>query len=474
MLSPFLLIPLLAIIILNLPLKGLMRSIAFGAATLLALAQIGAVISLAQGCSNESVACIRFNFGLHYDDLTLVMLASIGIVAFTALLVGWQTIKGDRQRFNFVNLVLISAIGMNGTVMLSDLFSLYIFIEVTAVSSFLLIALQRELNALEGAFKYIILSATATVMMLVSISLLLVVSGGTSFETVAKSVNQYNTSPLVILAVGIFICGLFIKGGLVPFHGWLPAAYSAAPAATSVLLAGIATKASGIYALIRLTTSVFAGNLTINRILMIFGIISILVGALAAIGQSDFKKMLAYSSISQVGYIILGLGCGTTMGIVGAVFHLFNHSIFKSLLFVNSAAVEEQTGTTDMRKLGGLGSKMPVTNATSMIAFLSTAGVPPMAGFWSKLIIVIALWQSGLYLYAVVAVVASILTLAYLLLMQRKVFFGILADGLQNVREAGFGIILPASLLAAVTVSLGVVFPFIFNSVLMPIGNLIK
>jgi proton-translocating NADH-quinone oxidoreductase chain N len=474
MLSLFLLIPLAAIAILNLPFKGVLRKLAFGVGLLLAIAQVVAVILLATGVLSETSVCVPFTLGLSYDNLTLVLLLSIGIVIFTTLLVGWQTIKPDKQRFNFVNLVLIAMIGMNGTVLLSDLFSLYIFIEVTAVSSFLLIAFQRGLNALEGAFKYIVLSATATILMLLAISILLLASGGTSFETVRTSLGQFKDNPLVVLAVGIFICGLFIKGGLVPFHGWLPAAYSAAPAATSVMLAGIATKVSGIYALIRLVTSVFNINGFINEILLVIGVFSILVGAFAAMGQSDFKKMLAYSSISQVGYIILGLGCGSPLGIVGAVFHLFNHSIFKTLLFVNSAAVEEQSGTTDMSKLGGLQSKMPVTNATSMIAFLSTAGVPPLAGFWSKLLIVIALWQSGFYTYASIAVIASVLTLAYLLIMQRKVFFGKLADGLQNVCEAGFGINLAASILAIITIVVGVLFPFIFNSVIMPIGNFIK
>jgi proton-translocating NADH-quinone oxidoreductase chain N len=475
MLSPFLLIPLLAIMVLNLPFKGLMRKLAFVVGALLAVGQIVLVILLAVGFCGESDVWARFfTLGLYCDNLTLVLLLSIGIVVFTSFLVGWQTIKGAKQRFSFVNLVLVAMTGMNGTVILTDLFSLYIFIEITAVASFILIAFQRDLNALEGAFKYIILSATATVMMLVSISILLIFAGDTSFASVSGAVGKSGGNPLVIFAVGIFICGLFIKGGIVPFHGWLPAAYSAAPAAASVLLAGIATKASGIYALIRLTTSVFAGNESINHVLLIAGAVSILVGAFAALGQSDFKRMLAYSSISQVGYIILGLGCGTQLGIVGAVFHLFNHSIFKSLLFVNSAAVEQQSGTTDMNKLGGLGAKMPFTNATSLIAFLSTAGVPPLAGFWSKLIIVIALWQNGLHAYACLAVLASLLTLGYLLLMQRKVFFGILADGLQNVKEAGFGIVLPASILAAITLGVGLLFPWMFNGILMPISSFLK
>lgn len=474
MLSPLLLLPLLAIIILNLPIRSLTQKLAAWVGVGLSLWQIAAVVLLATGRGETDAWGKYFTLGLSCDNLTLVLLMSIGIVTLTTILVGMQTIAGGKQRFGFMNLVFVAMMGMNGTVMLTDLFSLYLFIEVTAVASFILIAFNRDTNALEGAFKYIILSATATVMMLLSISIILLVVGDTSFAAASSAVKQSQGNPLVMFAVGIFICGLLIKGGVVPFHGWLPAAYSAAPAAASVLLAGIATKTSGIYALIRLTTSVFANNESVNSVLLLAGVISILVGAFAAIGQSDFKKMLAYSSISQVGYIILALGCGTNLAIIGAVFHLFNHSIFKSLLFVNSAAVETQSGTTDMNKLGGLGTKMPVTNATSLIAFLSTAGVPPLAGFWSKLIIIIALWQNNQRIYATIAILASVLTLAYLLLMQRKVFFGKLADGLANVKEAGWGITAAASILAAITVGVGVAFPWMFNSVLMPISSFLK
>jgi proton-translocating NADH-quinone oxidoreductase chain N len=476
MLSPLLLLPLLAIMMLNLPIRSITQKLAFLFGVMLPLWQIVMVIKLAlrPEYSGTDIWGKFFTLGLSCDNLTLVLLLAIGIVVLTTILVGMQTIRDNKQQFSFVNLVLVAMIGMNGTVMLTDLFSLYIFIEVTAIASFILIAMERNTNALEGAFKYIILSATATVMMLLSISIMLLVAGDTSFAAAGSAVRQSQGNPLVMLAIGIFICGLLIKGGVVPFHGWLPAAYSSAPAAASVLLAGIATKTSGVYALIRLTTSVFANNETVNQILLLAGAISILVGAFAAMGQNDFKKMLAYSSISQVGYIILALGCGTNLAIIGAVFHLFNHSIFKSLLFVNSAAVETQSGTTDMSKLGGLGTKMPVTNATSLIAFLSTAGVPPLAGFWSKLIIIIALWQNSLHTYATIAILASVLTLAYLLLMQRKVFFGRVAEGLVNVKEAGWGITLPSAILALITVGIGVAFPWMFNSVLMPISRFLK
>jgi proton-translocating NADH-quinone oxidoreductase chain N len=478
MLSSLLLLPLLGVIISNLPV-GSLRKNGLWVALLLAALQIGLVVFGAKPLFGDTDVMGKFlSLGFASDNLTMVMLLSIGIVAMAALLVGMQTVKGENQRSNFVSLVLVAMVGMNGTVMLTDLFSLYVFLEVTGVASFILIAGRRTLASLEGAFTYLVLSAVATILMLTSLSLLMIVAGSTSFDAVRAAVNL--GSPMVIASVGLFVCGLLIKGGVVPFHTWLPGAYSSAPAGVSVLLAGIITKVSGIYTLVRLVTPsfgqgpVFGGSPSIGAILMMAGAISIVVGALAAMGQTDFKKMLAYSSISQVGYIVLGVGCGTPLAIAGAIFHLFNHSIFKSLLFVNAAAVEEQLGTTDMNKMGGLGSRMPATNATSLVAFLSTAGVPPLSGFWSKLAIVLALWQSGLHVYAFVAILASVLTLAYLLMMQRKVFFGILPDSLASVKEAGSGIVVPAVALALVIVGVGIFFPLMFNSFLMPISSFLK
>jgi proton-translocating NADH-quinone oxidoreductase chain N len=474
MLSSLLLLPLLGVIVSNLPVDSLRRN-GLWLALLLAAVQIWLVLFASPTFFGDGDVLGKFfSLGFSADSLSRVLLLSIGIVAMVALLVGMQTIKNEKGRSNFVSLVLIAMIGMNGTVLLTDLFSLYVFLEVTAVASFILIATKRNLASLEGAFTYLVLSAVATVLMLSSLSLLFIVAGDTSFKAVGAAVKASGGLSMVTLAIGLFVCGLLIKGGVVPFHGWLPGAYSTAPAAVSVLLAGIITKVAGIYTLIRLVTEVFGQSHAISGILMMAGAVSIVVGALAAMGQTDFKKMLAYSSISQIGYIVLGLGCGTPLAIAGAIFHLFNHSIFKSLLFVNAAAVEEQLGTTDMNQMGGLGSKMPCTNATSLVAFLSTAGVPPLSGFWSKFAIVLALWQSGLHAYAFIAILASVLTLAYLLMMQRKVFFGILPDSLQNAREAGAGIVVPAVALALVIVGVGLCFPLMFNSFLMPVGSFLK
>jgi formate hydrogenlyase subunit 3/multisubunit Na+/H+ antiporter MnhD subunit len=203
------------------------------------------------------------------------------------------------------------------------------------------------------------------------------------------------------------------------------------------------------------------------------GIISAVVGALAALTQSNFKRMLAYSSISQVGYIVLGLGAGTALGLAGAVFHLFNHAVFKTLLFVNASAVEKETGTVDMDKLGGISKLMPVTGTTSVIAFLSTAGIPPLSGFWSKLLIIVALYKAGFPVIAAIAVAASLLTLAYFLSMQRRVFFGKLAEGLGSIKEGNFWVLVPSVVLALLTIALGVGIPWLFETFLVPIRSIL-
>jgi len=467
--SLLILIPAVMVILINLPVKEILKRVAFLLALLYILAQAAAVIFAPAYLMNTPQL---FALNLVIDSFSLLMLLSISIVGLSALCVGWFTLDDSNKKSDFVSLLLLSIIGMNGVVMVRDLFSLYVFLEVVAIASFILIALDKDREALEGSFKYFILSAIATVMMLTAISFLMMVTGDTSFEAVRATFKAGTITFWPVLAMVLFVVGLFIKAGVVPFHGWLPDAYSSAPAGVSVLLAGIVTKVTGVYTIIRLVTMVFGFSPSLNKVLLIVGAISIIVGALGALGQKDMKRMLAFSSISQVGYIIISLGAGTQLGIAGAVFHLFNHSVFKSLLFVNAAAVEEQTGTRDMDKLGGLAEKMPITGITSVIALLSTAGIPPLGGFWSKLIIILALWKAGLFPYAIIAVLASLLTLAYFLSMTRRVYWGKVPEQLADVTEAGAGLVVPALVLAAITIGVGIAFPYILNTFILPIRSI--
>ncbi|MBF0522943.1 MAG: NADH-quinone oxidoreductase subunit L [Candidatus Omnitrophica bacterium] len=474
MYSSLILIPFFSVIVLNLPFRTLMKKSAFWVCIALSLIQIFAVLFSPTG-SLGNLTEMFFSFlrvDLWIDNLSRIMLLCIGIVLFTAAWVQKELSKDEERQFNFMNVLLLLLAGLNGIVLVRDIFSLYVFLEITAVSSFILIGFNKERDAFEAAFKYIILSVIATALMLTSIGLLLMIAGDTSFATISATLKTSPDKLLAMFAVAIFLCAAFIKGGVMPFHGWLPDAYSASPASVSVILAGVVTKTVGVYTLIRIVYSVFGYSPALTLILLIVGTLSVVLGALAALGQSDFKRMLAYSSISQVGYIVLGLATGSMLGLAGAVFHLFNHSIFKSLLFVNSAAVESSTGTRNMDNLAGLAKKMPVTGTTSILASLSCAGIPPLAGFWSKLLIIVALWMGKFYAFAIIAALASILTLAYFLSLQRRVFFGKLREDLAHIKESGFGFLLSMTILALITIGAGLGFPFILNSFLLPVKTI--
>lgn len=468
--SLLILIPLIGLIILNFPIRDIMRRIAFPFAFALFCIQISLAIShhpLFWGWALQPIDTF-FKVDFSIDNLSFVMLLCIGIVSLASLVVAKSTIYDEKALFKFINLLIIASIGMCGIVITKDLFSLYVFLEITAISSFVLIAFDKDIYSLEGTFKYLVFSVLATVLMLTAIAIFMLMAESTSFEAVSHALKTCGRMPLMTLAVALFLCGLFIKAGLVPFHAWLPDAYSASPDAVAVLLAGITTKATGVYTLIRLTISVFGFSEHVSGALLFLGALSATIAAVMAMGQSNFKRMLAYSSISQVGYIIMGLGAGTILGFLGAVFHTLNHSLFKSLLFVNSSALETEVGTNNMNRMGGLAEKMPVTGFTSVVGLLSASGLPPLAGFWSKLLIIIALWVSGFHVYAVIAVLVSLLTLTYLLNMQKKIFFGKLAEGMGDIKEAAFGIRFVSMSLALINIFIGIAFPVIFYYVILP------
>ena len=473
MLSLLITIPFFSILLFNLPFLKFLRRAITAWAYVLFCAQIALALRLfsPEFLNSFTLRAHLFNFNIALDNFSLIVLLSSAIVLFVTLIIANYTIDSEKKRFNFINLLIFAQAGLNGLVLSRDMFGLYIFLEIVAVTSYILIVFDKDIKALSAAFKYFILSAVASVLMVASIALILLFSGDTQFSVIHKAISGQSPNLLIMFSVALFVCAAFVKAGIVPFHGWLPEVYSCSPAAVSVLLAGIISKTLGIYTLMRVVKDAFGFNSHLNNVLLFAGMISIVIGALAALVQKDFKKMLGFSSISQMGYIVLGLGNGTALGFAGAAFHIFNHAIFKSLLFVNSAAIESRTRTTHMQELGGLSKVMPVTGLTSVLGFVSAAGLPPLAGFWSKLLIIMALISSGHFIYAILAIVLSALTLAYLLSMQRMVFFGKLNERFLKIKEAEFGFSLAAIILAAIIVLAGLFYPFVLEKFILPIGS---
>ncbi len=462
----FLAIPLAAVVVLNIVYNWIKGKFAVWCAAVVAAAQTLLSGYALMECLKNGTVLTDTRIGLlEIDTLSAMVLLTVGLIGFVALLISNATIH--KQKHNFANLVLILMAGMNGVSIVRDLFTLYVFIEVTSAASFILIGFHRDRNELEGAFKYYIQSTVATIVMLTATAFLFLFAGDTTFASAAASIGaaaQAGSFPYgIVIALILYTVGFAIKSGAVPFHAWVPDAYSASSAPVSVLLSGIVTKASGVYVLMRIFRDIFLSNASVGSLLTVLGLISILVGAFAAIGQNKMKRMLAFSSVSQIGYILLGLGTGSALGFFGAMLHFFNHASFKSLLFLDAAAVEQQTGLTNMDDMGGLSEKMPVTGWSSVVAYLSTAGIPPLAGFWSKLFIIIAVWRVSPVM-AVVALLAGVVTLAYLLLIQKKVFFGKVPDALAHVKEAGAGFVSAELVLVAVNVFVGVALPFLLGT----------
>lgn len=388
------------------------------------------------------------------------LLFCIGLVFLVSILTAKKTIS--KKHASFLNLLMALLLGMNGMLLVADLFSLYVFLEITGIASFVLIAMFKTEEGLEGAFKYLAMSSLATILILAGLTLLFLKNGSLAYDNISSLLLNSNEPDvaLVYAALILLISGFCIKTGVAPFHSWLPDAHQSANTAVSILLSGIVIKIAGAYSLIILTT-LFQGIYAVSLALVIIGMISILTGALFALRQSHFKRIVAYSSVSQMGYILLGLASGNALGLIGALFHIFNHATFKSALFCNAASLHERLNTYDINDMGGLQKRMPVTAFSSICAFLSTAGIPPFAGFWSKLLIVIALWNAAYPIPAALALILSIFTAAYFLRMQKKVFFGQLNEKWSHIKEITGSLKTAELLLTIINIAAGILFPLV-------------
>lgn len=366
---------------------------------------------------------IPYGIVLVQDALTSFILVMVSIISFTSLIFSIQYIRHLSMDWKYYSLFMLLIAGMNGVIITGDLFNLYVFMEIALFAAFALVAYGSRAEEFEAAFKYAIMGSVSSFLILAGIA---VTYSATSTLTMAKVAEVLpSIDQKVIFWIGaLFIAGFGLKAAAMPFHAWLPDAHSSAPAPISSMLSGVLIKALGIYVMIRIFYNIFNAPEIFTKIFLVLGTISIIVGVFLAIGQWDMKRLLAYHSISQIGYILLGMGIATPLGILGAVFHLFNHAIFKSLLFYNAGSVEMALGTRDLRKMGNLMKLLPTTSQTSLIASLSISGIPPFNGFFSKLIIIVAAFQAGLPFYAVFAIIGSLLTLASFMKVQRYGFKG--------------------------------------------------
>ncbi|MFH1594653.1 MAG: monovalent cation/H+ antiporter subunit D family protein [Candidatus Omnitrophota bacterium] len=412
----------------------------------------------AQGVLSYSVGAWKMPLGIAMvlDGFTVFMLVTVNLVAFAISVYSINYMEKYTSKWKFYTLFLLMLAGMNGVVITGDMFNLFVFLEIASVASYALVAFGTERHELEAAFKYAVMSSIGSLFVLLGIVFLYSLTSTLNMADMSNVLAQKGANNITLMVSVLFIMGFGLKAALVPFHAWLPDAHPSAPAPISAMLSGVLIKSLGIYALCRIFYNVIGITPAISSVLMFLGTLSMVVGVFLAIGQWDLKRLLAYHSISQIGYVILGVGLGTPLGILGGLFHLFNHSVFKSLLFLNSGAIDYATGNRDLQKMGGLMGKMPVTGCTGLIASMSIAGVPPFNGFWSKLIIILAAVQAGRFGYAFWAVLASLLTLASFTKVMKYAFFGNLKSRWTKVKEVPIAMKLSMVSLAIICVLGGV------------------
>jgi multicomponent Na+:H+ antiporter subunit D len=402
------------------------------------------------------------------DGLSTLMLVVVSVVSFAATVFSMSYMDRYTSKHRYYCLFLLMVAGMNGVVITGDLFNLFVFLEIAAISSYALVAFGCEHEELEASFRYLVLGSVGSAFVLLGIALTYGATGYLNMAAVARTFAERGVgSPLTVLAVVLFVVGFGVKAALVPFHPWLPDAHPSAPAPISAMLSGVLIKALGVYALARVLFNVMGMDQTFGLVLTTMGALSMTVGVFLAVGQWDFKRLLAYHSISQMGYVVLGIGLGgylwskgtnpaaAGLAVLGGIFHLANHAVFKSLLFLCSGAVEYRTGTRQLKEMGGLREAMPATRWATTIASLSIAGVPPFNGFWSKLLIVLAAFQAGLPGLAALTILVSFVTLVSFLKVLRYAFLGGLAEALRGIREAPLAMLAPMAALGLLCVSMG-------------------
>jgi multicomponent Na+:H+ antiporter subunit D len=392
------------------------------------------------------------------DYLSVLMLLTVNLVALCCCIYSISYMEKYTDKWKYYALFMLMLAGMNSVIITGDIFNMYVFLEIAAIASYALVAFGCESEELEASFKYLVLGSVASAIILLSIALIYSYVSSLNLADISLTLSNMadvNKVYFIKFISLLLIVGFGVKSALVPFHSWLPDAHPSAPAPISSMLSGVLIKTLGVYAMVRILFNIFGVEQKILSILVILGLLSMFVGSILALYQWDYKRLLAYSSISQVGYIILGIGLATPLGILGGLFHLMNHSVFKSLLFLTSGATEYVLGTRDLRKMGELNKKMPFTTFSALVGSMSISGVPPFNGFWSKLIIIVACIQAKQYFAGLIATIVSFLTLSYFTKVLKYGFYGKSEVNYENIKEVPGTMIVPMIILSLCCIFMG-------------------
>ena len=345
------------------------------------------------------------------DHLSVIMLIVSALIGVAVAVYAIPNVDSQRVGFGFYPFMNLLMVGINGAFLTGDLFNLYVWFEVMLISSFVLIVLGNTEEQLAGGIKYVVINLVSSLFFLAGVGMIYGLTGTLNMAELAMALPQVEQEGLVTVVAMLFLVSFGIKAALFPLFFWLPASYHTPPAAVSAFFAGLLTKV-GVYALIRVFTLLFTQDVGFTHGLLLWAAgLTMVSGVLAAAIQTDFRKILSFHIISQIGYMIMGLALFTPLALVGAVFYIVHHIIVKANLFLVSGAANELQGTFSLKKLKGLYAAHPVMAVLFVIPAFSRAGFPPLSGFWAKLILAKAGIEAGAYWIVAVAMAVGLFTM---------------------------------------------------------------
>jgi multicomponent Na+:H+ antiporter subunit D len=394
------------------------------------------------------------------NAFVLLIVASIGAVLMPfALRSVAREIPAERHAL-FYTAYLLCLAGLLGIAITGDAFNLFVFLEISSLSSYIMISLGRDRRALTAAYQYLIMGTIGATFILIGVGLLYMMTGTLNMLDLAQRIPSVADTRTVRVALAFLTVGISLKLALFPLHLWLPNAYTYAPSVVTAFLAATATKVA-VYMLLRFLFTVFGAALSfeemlVHAILLPLALVAVFSASIVAIYQDNLKRMLAYSSVAQIGYMILGISFTSVTGLTAAILHLFNHALMKGALFLALGCVVYQLGSVRLADIAGLGRRMPWTFAAIVVGGLSLIGVPLTVGFISKWYLVLAALEGGLWWVAVLVLLGSLLAVAYIWRVVEVAFFEPAPKGTPRYQEAPLSLLIPTWILIGANVYFGV------------------
>ena len=406
-------------------------------------------------------------WGIAYEVDALNALVAVVICMIGTLVTAYslRSVPIDippEKHAHFYTAFLLCFLGLLGMSMTGDIFNVFVFLEISSLSTYALVSMGRNRQALSAAFQYLILGTIGATFFLIGIGLAYAATGTLNMADLAVRLQDSPHTDTIKTALGFIFVGMALKAAMFPLHQWLPRAYTYAPVMVTAFLAGTATKVA-IYIVARTIFTVFsveyAAGTLLNELLILLGAMVVVYGAMQAIRQTSVKPLLAWSSLSQIGYFMIGIGLLSATGLMATMVHLFNHAIIKTALFMAAGILLYQTGTLHIKRLAGAGQQLPWTFAVIVIAGLSLIGVPGTVGFISKWYLVLAAVEQQAWWIVAVVLLGSLLAIVYVWKLVETLYFQP-AEEAKTVTSSEFAVspalILPTFFLAVACIYLGI------------------